>query len=256
MTTNWLERLAMRHLRRGPGLRYVLGTLAAVGLFAAPDFNASAAATGMISNALMSLNDTTFVNETSEFVTLLGHLHVQTNALADGSVDVQANVSDQILAFSADVQNPTSERRQRLLELRQQAVELLHQMQAIQLELGELRSALDDELNRLVRKRLEELIARADRRLQELARELEQVLAAIRSLLEEIGQEENRDPLYSLVGVQRSLITCAPTIPCSAYLLYPLAHAVQGSASLPIQMTLLFSSRGRLVSAVADTDHE
>jgi hypothetical protein len=68
-------------------------------------------------------------------------------------------------------------------------------------------------------------------------------------LLEDIGEEEHRDPLYSLAGVQRSLITCAPAISCSAYLLYPLAHASQGTAGLAVN--LLFSTRGVLLSGVA-----
>ena len=227
-----IETPARQRDRRVTEARFVLGTLAAVVLFGALGYEALAAPDAVSSNARLSLNDMAFVEETSEFVTVLGSLHVQTKALADGSVDLQANVADGVLVYSADVQSPTTERRQQLLALRQQAVELVNQIEALQLELGELREALDGEINPFVRKRLEDLIQRAERRLSELSRELEKVLAAMRALLEDIGDEEGRDPLYSLAGVQRSLITCAPAIPCSAYLLYPLDHASQGGAGL------------------------
>ena len=233
-----------------------LRALAAVCVFATQGFTARAAPDGVTSNVRVGLNDTTFIEETSEFVTVLGSLHVQTKALADGSVDLQANVADGVLVYSADVQSPTTERRQQLLALRQQAVELVNQIEALQQELAELREALDGEINPLVRKRLEDLINRAERRLGELSKELETVLAAMRALLEDIGDEEGRDPLYSLAGVQRSLITCAPAIPCSAYLLYPLDHASQGGAGLTVNLNLLFSSRGVLLSGVAAVGHE
>lgn len=256
MFTNRIERPARQRDRRVTEARCVLGTLAAVVLFGALGYEALAAPDAVSSNARVSLNDMAFVEETSEFVSVLGYLHVQAKALADGSVDLQANVADGVLVYSADVQSPTTERRQQLLALRQQAVELVNQIEALQLELGELREALDGEINPFVRKRLEDLIQRAERRLSELSRELEKVLAAMRALLEDIGDEEGRDPLYSLAGVQRSLITCAPAIPCSAYLLYPLDHASQGGAGLTVNLNLRFSSRGVLLSGVADVGNE
>jgi regulator of replication initiation timing len=238
--------------------RPVLGTLATVGLVAALGFSARAAPDGVISNVGVALNDTTFIEEAGEFVTVLGLLHVQTKALADGSVDLQANLTDQVLAYSAEVQNPTTERRQRLLALRQQAVELVNQIEALELELAMLREALDLEINPFVRKRLADLIARAERRLVELYKELERVQAAMRALLEEIGEEEGREPgpLYSLAGVQRTRITCAPAISCSAYLVFPLAHASQGGANLAVRLDLIFSSRGLLISSAADIGNE
>ena len=170
-------------------------------MFGALGYEALAAPDAVSSNARLSLNDMAFVEETSEFVSVLGYLHLETKALADGSVDLQANVADAVLVYSADVQSPTTERRQQLLALRQQAVELVNQIEALQLELGELREALDGEINPFVRKRLEDSIERAERRLIELSRELEKVLAAMRALLEDIGDEEGRVPLYSLAGV-------------------------------------------------------
>ena len=253
-----VKRLARQGHASGFDPRPVVGTLATVGLVAALGFTVRAAPDGVASNVRVALTDTTFITETNEFVTVLGLLHVQTKALADGGVDLQANLVDRALAYSADVQTPTTERRQQLLALRQQVVELVNQINALELELARLREALDLEINPFVRKRLEELIARAERRLLELSRELDKVLAAMRALLEEIGEEEGREPgpLYSLAGVQRTRITCAPAISCSAYLVYPLAHASQGGGSLAVRLDLIFSSRGVLLSAMADIGNE
>lgn len=253
--TNRLEGRARHPHDTGSDSRWVVGTLMALGLFTVLSFTARAAPEGVTSNVRVGLDDTTYIEETGEFVTVLGALHVQAKALADGSVDLQVNVDDRVLAYWSEVQNPTTERRQQLLALRQQAVELVNQIEALQRELGELREALDGEINPFVRKRLEELIARGERRLGELGKELERVLAAMRALLEDIGAEEGRETLYSLAGVQRSLITCAPAIPCSAYLLYPLSAASQGGA-VALRLDLLFSSRGVLMSGVADIGNE
>src|SRR5215207_6152513 len=79
MATSWIKRSALLLYFGVKEPRRALGAVTALGLLVSLSLNARAAPDGVTSNVLVSLNETTFVNETSEFVTLLGHLHVQTN---------------------------------------------------------------------------------------------------------------------------------------------------------------------------------